>query len=180
MRGQTVRNTENQPIRMAGSLMDITSERLAMQRQNTQIAISHVLAEASNFEQAIPDILQAVCREMEWVVGSVWETDAANIRLHCSAIVDIGSPPHPLFVQESQRTIFPGGIGLLGRVWANQDPLWIWDVTRDSNFPRVPFAIQEHLQGAVPFLFRWEMIDWASWNFSPKIPSPPIRSFSSP
>lgn len=151
MRGQTVRNTDGQPVRMAGSLMDTTSERLAMRRQNTQIAISHVLAEASNFEQAIPDILQTVCKEMGWVVGSFWETDPANIRLHCSAIVDIGSPPHPLFMQASQRTTFESGVGLPGRVWANQCPSWIWDVTRDSNFPRAPFAIQEHLQGAVAF-----------------------------
>ncbi|MGE0473182.1 MAG: ATP-binding protein, partial [Nitrospirales bacterium] len=151
MRGQTVRNTDGQPVRMAGSLMDITNERLAMQRQNTQVAISHVLAEASDFEQAIPEILKAVCGTMGWVVGSFWESDTANIRLHCSAIVDIGSPPHPLFVQESQRTTFLSGVGLPGRVWANQCPSWIWDATHDSNFPRAPYAIQEHLQGALAF-----------------------------
>lgn len=154
MRGQTARNNESQPDRMAGSLLDITSNRLAMQRQNTQIAISHVLSEASDFEQAIPQVLNTVCTEMGWVVGSFWETDASNSELHCVAIVDIGSPPHPLFVQESRRTRFKRGKGLPGRVWENQRPAWIWDVTGDSNFPRAPFALQEHLKGAMAFPVR--------------------------
>ena len=43
------------------------------------------------------------------------------------------------------------GIGLPGRIWASGSAAWILDVSRENNFPRSPFAIQEGLHGAVGF-----------------------------
>ena len=46
---------------------------------------------------------------------------------------------------------FTRGVGLPGRAWANGKPLWILDVTDDSNFPRRPLALKNGLKGASAF-----------------------------
>ena len=79
---------------------------------------------------------------------------ASDTQLECSAIVDVGFPAHPEFVTESRGSKFSRGQGLPGRVWANHQTAWIWDVTQDANFPRAEVAQREGLQGTleVPIL----------------------------
>jgi two-component system sensor histidine kinase/response regulator len=46
---------------------------------------------------------------------------------------------------------FGRGVGLPGRVWSTGQPVWIADVTLDTNFPRGPYAAGENLHGAFGF-----------------------------
>src|SRR5262249_25536651 len=62
-------------------------------------------------------------------------------------------PTDPLvaFEAASRSHTFGPGVGLPGRVWASGQATWIADVTRDTNFPRAPFADRDGLRGAFGF-----------------------------
>lgn len=46
---------------------------------------------------------------------------------------------------------FSRGFGLPGRVWVAGQPVWIRDVTIESNFPRAPAARVDGLHSAIGF-----------------------------
>src|SRR6266496_302614 len=63
------------------------------------------------------------------------------------------------FADLSFLITLPEGQGLPGRVWNSKKPTWVYDVARDSNFPRAPYAAEAGLRGgfAFPLLFRGEI-----------------------
>jgi sigma-B regulation protein RsbU (phosphoserine phosphatase) len=60
----------------------------------------------------------------------------------------------PAFERTSRERTFNKGIGLPGRVWANERPAWIPDVMSEDNFPRAPVAATDGLHGAFAFPIR--------------------------
>jgi diguanylate cyclase (GGDEF)-like protein/PAS domain S-box-containing protein len=60
----------------------------------------------------------------------------------------------------SRSMLFESGIGLPGRVWQQGRPLWVNDVTRDTNFPRAPVADAAGLKAGfgVPVLAGHEVV----------------------
>jgi signal transduction histidine kinase len=73
-----------------------------------------------------------------------------------------------------QRVItLASGKGLPGRVWESKKPTWVYDVTRDSNFPRAPYAADAGLHGGFAFpLFSRGEIDGIMELFSHKVVEP--------
>ena len=67
----------------------------------------------------------------------------------------------------------PEGQGLPGRVWNSKKPTWVYDVTRDPNFPRAPYAAAADLRGgfAFPLFFHGE-IDGIMELFSHNVVEP--------
>jgi GAF domain-containing protein len=55
------------------------------------------------------------------------------------------------FAAVTRATEFRPGIGLPGRVWSSGAPLWVSDVTADTNFPRAPVAAADGLHSAFGF-----------------------------
>jgi two-component system, sensor histidine kinase and response regulator len=101
---------------------------------------ARVLAESPTLAQAAPGMLEAVCQALGWQYGALWEVDHARKVLQ---FVGMWQPPHEPydeFAAVTRQSTFAPGIGLPGRVWASREPLWIPDVTRDSNFPRAASA----------------------------------------
>jgi signal transduction histidine kinase len=49
----------------------------------------------------------------------------------------------------SENVKLPPGVGLPGRVWLSKKPLWIRDVSIDSNFPRAVLASESGLKAAL-------------------------------
>src|SRR5206468_2583192 len=107
------------------------------------------LAEAASLKEATPKILQAICHTTGWETGALWRLDAQQLR--CVDTWHVPSISIPEFEAATRERSFSKGVGLPGRIWAQGEPAWISDLTRDENFPRAAVAAREGLRGAFGF-----------------------------
>ncbi len=129
-------------------------------RLTAEHAAARVLVNAATFEEAVPEILEAICSMVGWDHGALWVVDHEADVLRCSEIWSAPSAQFPEFDAISRNMRFQRGVGLPGRVWATGEPVWIPDVVRDSNFPRAATADREGLHAAFgfPVLLRGEVL----------------------
>ena len=130
---------------------DITERKCEEARLAAQYAVTRVLAEAPTLASATPRILEAICESLNWSVGSIWRVDQKEKVLRCVETWHMPSAKVKDFDQATHSRTFAPGVGLPGRVWAQAQPAWIEDVTRDANFPRASMAAQVGLHAAFGF-----------------------------
>ncbi|MBD2682251.1 MULTISPECIES: GAF domain-containing protein [Nostoc] len=139
---------------VVGTGIDITERKRTEQHLTAQYAATHVLANSTTINEAMPQILQGICESLGWDLGEIWMVDQqANVL----RFFDIWYKPS-LEVQDlaawKQQTTFAPGVGLPGRVWASSEPVWIADVVKDLNFPNFKLAAQLGLHAAFGFPLR--------------------------
>ena len=128
-----------------------TQERTRTQRTRVIYETACALAESTTLVEAAPRMLEAICEALGWEYGALWRVDRAAARLRCVATWHPRQLPFDEFAAASRQTVFAGGDGLPGRVWASRAPAWIPDVVHDSNFPRASFADRVGLHAAFGF-----------------------------
>jgi two-component system, sensor histidine kinase and response regulator len=123
-------------------------------QQRVLFETARALTESTTLEDAAPRMLKAVCESLGWQCGAVWQVNRARNTLRC--IGTWAKPGLPLeeFTAATAGRSFAIGVGLPGRVWAQREPVWVRDVTRDSNFPRAQVAERGgvHSAFALPIL----------------------------
>jgi len=125
--------------------------RVSERHSAAQYMTTRVLVESMTLTKAMPQVLQAVCESLDWVMGARWSIDPEAHVLRCEEMwVAPGRTLHEL-LDVNRRTTFRRGIGLPGRVWSTGRAAWIVDVVRDPNFPRAPAAAAGGLHGAFGF-----------------------------
>jgi serine phosphatase RsbU (regulator of sigma subunit) len=132
----------------------ITEIAQAERRLAAEHAVARILAESTRLTDAAPRILQAISQSLEWDVGALWVLDRDAGVLRCIEVWHAPMVAIPAFEQVSRQHTFSAGIGLPGRVWASDSPVWIADVTQDANFPRASIAAKDGLHAAVGFPIR--------------------------
>ena len=150
-------NVEVQPIRDDDGCLanfmaietDITARRAAQQRLAIQFEVSRGLAEATSLSAVVARMLQAICENLGWQVGALWQRSGE--RLHLFAAWHPPAAEFPDFIEGSRALQFTKGVGLPGRIWKTAKPAWIPDVTRDLTFPRSAAAGRDGLRGAFGF-----------------------------
>jgi signal transduction histidine kinase/CheY-like chemotaxis protein/HPt (histidine-containing phosphotransfer) domain-containing protein len=110
-----------------------------------------VLVESATLAEAMPRVLEAVCKSLDWVMGVRWSVDSQAHVLRCAEMHV--APPRLLqeMIEVNRRVTFPHGVGLPGRVWSTGRAAWIADVVPDPNFPRAAAAAKDGLHGAFGF-----------------------------
>ena len=136
----------------AGHIRDITERRRSEQRQAAQSSVALVLAVSATLAEAAPRILRAVCDGLNWDFGALWSNEGGA--LHCVEVWHPNPAQIGEFSAATRRLAFAPGEGLPGRIWKDVAPVWIPDVTRDTNFPRAEIAAQCGLHGAFGFPIR--------------------------
>jgi PAS domain S-box-containing protein len=147
-----------EPLYYEGMVQDISRRKAAEEerdqanaRLSVQYAVARTLAEVRHLGEASGKIVQAICESVGWHFGDLWRVDAAANVLRC---VDIWHAPEfhaHEFIETTQRTTIPPGVGLPGRVWSSRKAFWIPDVGLDENFPRAVLAAKGGLHGAFAF-----------------------------
>lgn len=130
-----------------------TSQKLetAQRRLTPEYITARALAESATLAEAAPRVLQAICEDLNWDHGALWNVDTSAGLLRCIETWQLATASVRQFDAVSRGITFSKGIGLPGRVWATGKPAWIPDVLADMNFPRAPIASQEGLHGAFGF-----------------------------
>lgn len=134
-----------------GVARDITERKRLDARLAAQYEVTRALAEVSDFTEAVPRILRAVCEALGWEMGVLWalDRDADVLRF-----VEAWSAPGVdvrEFVELSRQRAFARGEGLPGRVWERGEAAWVEDIAGNGRFPRSAAAAREGLHGAFAF-----------------------------
>jgi signal transduction histidine kinase/CheY-like chemotaxis protein/HPt (histidine-containing phosphotransfer) domain-containing protein len=126
------------------------ARQLGERRAAAEHATTRVLVESATLAAAIPRVLQTVCESLGWIMGARWSLDGETQLLRCEEMWV--TPLRRLeFVNVTRRFSFARGVGLPGRVWSTGRAIWITDVVKDPNFPRLEYALNEGLHGAFGF-----------------------------
>jgi two-component system, sensor histidine kinase and response regulator len=123
----------------------------AERRLTAEHVAARALVESATFGEAASRILEAICEALDWQYGTFWRIDREADLLRCVDTWCAPASPFPEFDAVSRRLTFRRGEGLPGRVWSQAQPVWIPDVSRDTNFPRASIAAREGLHGAFGF-----------------------------
>jgi PAS domain S-box-containing protein len=123
----------------------------ARRRVTAQFAVSEILAQAEDFVQAIPQLLQALGEQFEWDLGACWCRARDAEELRCSRVWSTSSVAADDFRAETRARGLAPGEGLPGRVWASGEPVWIDDLAHDPHFPRDGAVLRAGLSSALAF-----------------------------
>lgn len=144
---RAVRDGKN--LRAYAKIMhDVTLRHRAEQRLTMQYTVSRVLAEANGMGEAIPRLVEAICGTLGWDFGTLWELDERSQLLRCVELWHAPGAMYPQLTALCRSLTFARGVGLPGRVWERQGPIWVTDITSDDKFPRASAASAEGLQAA--------------------------------
>jgi serine phosphatase RsbU (regulator of sigma subunit) len=141
-------------------------------------AVSHLLAASKTLSDATRRLIHAACESLGWDVGAVWVMDPNANVLRCVGVWHAADLDGRVRDEDlRQRTVSPG-VGIPGRVWADDSPIWvpdmtageapIWipdatdddasvrvsDVVTDAAPPTLSIAAEAGLRGAVGFPIR--------------------------
>ena len=120
-------------------------------RLRTLDAATRALSESPSLAEAAPQLLRAVCDNLDWRVGALWTVDARWNLLRCVQTWHAPGADVSQFESISMRRTFAPGIGLPGRVWSACEPVWIADLAKDGNLPRGTIALRQGLRSGVGF-----------------------------
>jgi PAS domain S-box-containing protein len=135
-----------------GVARDITERKRTEACLAAQYEVTRVLAEVSDFDEAVPRILRAVCEALGWEMGALWALDREAEVLRFVESWSTRGVDVREFVQLSRGRVFAhGDRGLPARVWDGGEPLWVEDIAADESFPRSSAASREGLHGAFAF-----------------------------
>src|SRR5829696_5895364 len=105
--------TTSRSLSQADRVRKVSERHLAAQNVTTC-----VLVDSATVAEAMPRVLEAVCRSLDWAMGIRWSVDSEAHLLRC-AEMHVASPQQ---LQElpgaTRRVTFPSGVGLPGRVWS--------------------------------------------------------------
>jgi PAS domain S-box-containing protein len=155
------------------------SDALGERPLTAEYIAARALVNATTFEEAVPDIITAICDGLGWDHGAVWVIDPTINRLRCAYTSGQDKAAFADFDTLTRSITFDKGVGLPGRVWASGEPAWIRDVVGDENFPRAAIAARDGLHAAVgfPVILRGEVLHVLEF-FSTEIREPDYQLLS--
>ena len=120
---------------------EVIERKRAEKLQRIAYDATRLLAEADSMEEAMPEILEVICEGMGQEVAAIWKLDETNDMLRCTHAWQRPGASAEEFLEATRKTSLPASTGLPGRVWVNQQPVWIEDVTKDADFSRAEAAV---------------------------------------
>jgi PAS domain S-box-containing protein len=133
---------------VVGFARDVGPERRERQVGAARAAVVAAVNEARTLQDAGCRALEAIGSNLGWTAGTMWLPDGAG-QLRCADVWTADGFSFPEFDQATRSARLDRGCGLAGRAWANGEALWVEDVLREPDEPRIVPALRAGLHGAV-------------------------------
>ncbi|MEH1821474.1 MAG: PAS domain S-box protein [Nostoc sp.] len=113
-----------------GTAKDITERKQAENESRLLLLTTQAITRASNVKSALALVLRLICHTIGWDFGEAWIPDEDGTVLKHSLGWYSEECSLAEFSRQSQAIKFALGVGLPGRVWQNEEPEWIEDVSK--------------------------------------------------
>ena len=120
-----------------------------------QYTVAELLAGSINISETIPKVLQVIAEGLNWSLGLYWMPNEAETQLELLATWSRLEKTESFVLINQKIELIPGK-GSMECVWVSRVPLWITDITKESNFDGKEEAKQLGLQTVLnyPVLFK--------------------------
>jgi diguanylate cyclase (GGDEF)-like protein/PAS domain S-box-containing protein len=132
------------PTGFMGVMRDVTGEQRADQHAAAEQAVVRLLAGARSLEEAAPALLEALCEDLEWDLGELWQRGDDEL-LHRTARWGAAAPDVPAYEV---------GDGLPGQAWMSREPLWRAGQGEFAAAVALPLRADEETVGVVQLFSR--------------------------
>lgn len=111
----------------------------AVERERAEVllrlehSVARALADAEDMEEGLAAVLRIVCESQQWEFARYWQVDEAAGIMRITAQWSIPGTAISDFDHSSQALVLHKGEGLVGRVWASAQPLWVSDLRNDAR-----------------------------------------------
>ncbi|MEH1767075.1 MAG: PAS domain S-box protein [Nostoc sp.] len=113
-----------------GTAKDITERKQAENESRLLLLTTQAITRASNVKSALAVVLRLICQTISWDFGEAWIPNEDGTVLKHSLGWYSEECSLAEFSRQSQAIKFALGVGLPGRVWQNEEPEWIEDVSK--------------------------------------------------
>ncbi|OFW43580.1 MAG: hypothetical protein A3J28_00565 [Acidobacteria bacterium RIFCSPLOWO2_12_FULL_60_22] len=124
--------------------------------------ITQAIIESPDLPSALQVALEKVCKATGWSYGEVWIPQPGGAVVKCHAAWHRKSKSLGTFLKATRRMTPSLGVGLVGRVWASQQPEWIANISGEpgSRLLRAPLARESGLRAgfALPLVAGGEVL----------------------
>jgi diguanylate cyclase (GGDEF)-like protein/PAS domain S-box-containing protein len=151
--GQAVFDASGRFGGYCGTAKDITRTVQMELRLAIEHAVTRHLEQSGSIEEASPRIMRAICENLGWACGARSQPEGPDNALRCAETWGVSSAAIDAFLDATrqQRAHSAQAGGLTRRVWAERQPRWIVDVSREPGFRRASDALRAGLHSAFAF-----------------------------
>jgi PAS domain S-box-containing protein len=136
---------------------DISQRKRAVQRLAVEHQVTLALADSETPEVAWGELLEIIGTGLDWEVATFWLVNKESHMIEC---LRTWHDPAKKFAGSGARAPLARGMGLPGRVWQNEAPIWISDVVKEASTLQLshPDLDQVHGGFAFPIKMRSEVL----------------------
>jgi PAS domain S-box-containing protein len=127
---------------------DITQRKQAARRLSTEHSVTLALAESESPEPAWGKILEIMGNGLDWDLGALWMVDKQAQAIECMETWHRSSNN---FAGCEGRPALARGMGLPGRAWAGEKPVWIADIADEASALKGSLPDTRDLRSALAF-----------------------------
>ena len=127
---------------------DITHRKQAARRLATEHQVTLALAESESPEAAWEKIIEIIVTGLDWTAGTFWMVNRESQMLEC--LRTWHHPAETLSTCE-ERPALARGMGLPGRVWQREEPIWISDVVKEASTLQLSLSAKDNARAAFAF-----------------------------
>jgi diguanylate cyclase (GGDEF)-like protein/PAS domain S-box-containing protein len=143
------RSQQGSKVLLNGTIRDINDRKLAVLRLTVEHGVTQLVAGATDPNEVMPGIIEAMCTGLSFECGSHWSLDKDGALLQSNASWGEKTPGIAEFLALTRKMSVPSGVDLPGRAWAGHEPLVLTDLASEQGFSRTTAAQQAGLRGAL-------------------------------